>query len=374
MLVRRQRDLPEGDRPPGRGARRCPASCCWWRPTRPTWRRSRCAASRTSRPTSSTPRGSWPSCAASPYEELERDRRAQRRARSSAGERERRGQASLRRLREFGVRPNRELGQNFLIDDNILRRDRRARPSSTQATSCSRWAAASACCREYLAPRVAHLHVVEMDRVARAAARGRARPVRERDAAPGRRRGAGLRASSTRRPRKVVANLPYGVAATVLLKSVAELPGGGRCGWRWCSARWPSGWPPRRASKTYGATSVLAQLAVRGARRCARCRARCSIPSRTWTRRCVVLRRRAPAPPAESSRSCTPASRTGARRWPGSLALDAGRARGHPRRDPRRARGARPPADARAERLPPEDWPRLADAIGRERLADLRPR
>ena len=29
-------------------------------------------------------------------------------------------QASLRRLRDFGVRPNRELGQNFLIDDNIL--------------------------------------------------------------------------------------------------------------------------------------------------------------------------------------------------------------------------------------------------------------
>ena len=29
-------------------------------------------------------------------------------------------QASLRRLREFGIRPNRELGQNFLIDDNVL--------------------------------------------------------------------------------------------------------------------------------------------------------------------------------------------------------------------------------------------------------------
>ena len=29
-------------------------------------------------------------------------------------------QASLRRLRRFDVRPNRELGQNFLIDDNIL--------------------------------------------------------------------------------------------------------------------------------------------------------------------------------------------------------------------------------------------------------------
>ena len=31
------------------------------------------------------------------------------------------GQGSIRRLREFGVRPNRELGQNFLVDDNVLR-------------------------------------------------------------------------------------------------------------------------------------------------------------------------------------------------------------------------------------------------------------
>ena len=29
-------------------------------------------------------------------------------------------QPSLRRLRQFGVRPNRELGQNFLVDSNLL--------------------------------------------------------------------------------------------------------------------------------------------------------------------------------------------------------------------------------------------------------------
>ena len=29
-------------------------------------------------------------------------------------------QPSLRRMREFGIRPNRDLGQNFLIDSNIL--------------------------------------------------------------------------------------------------------------------------------------------------------------------------------------------------------------------------------------------------------------
>ena len=36
LLVRRQRDLPEGDGPPGRPRASCPPSCCWWRPTRPT--------------------------------------------------------------------------------------------------------------------------------------------------------------------------------------------------------------------------------------------------------------------------------------------------------------------------------------------------
>ena len=29
-------------------------------------------------------------------------------------------QPSLRRLKAFGIRPNRELGQNFLIDSNLL--------------------------------------------------------------------------------------------------------------------------------------------------------------------------------------------------------------------------------------------------------------
>jgi 16S rRNA A1518/A1519 N6-dimethyltransferase RsmA/KsgA/DIM1 with predicted DNA glycosylase/AP lyase activity len=32
------------------------------------------------------------------------------------------------------------------------------------------------------------------------------------------------------------------------------------------------------------------------------------------------------------------------------------------------------PADARAERLAPEDWSRLAEALGREELIALRPR
>ena len=56
------------------------------------------------------------------YEELERARRAQRRraVRVVSARRARPPQPSLRRLRQFGVRPKRDLGQNFLIDSNIL--------------------------------------------------------------------------------------------------------------------------------------------------------------------------------------------------------------------------------------------------------------
>ena len=128
VLVRRQRDLPEGDRPPGRRARACRRTCCWWRPTRPTSRpqpvrgkpnepanvvqtaRVRGRAARRRATTSSTPR-------------CERERGHG----CSAGEGGRGAaepslprQASLNRLRRFGVRPNRELGQNFLVDDNLL--------------------------------------------------------------------------------------------------------------------------------------------------------------------------------------------------------------------------------------------------------------
>ena len=69
-------------------------------------------------------------------------RRAQRRARLRLVS----GQGSIRRLREFDVRPNRELGQNFLVDDNILRLVADAAELSRRRTWCSRSAAASVCC------------------------------------------------------------------------------------------------------------------------------------------------------------------------------------------------------------------------------------
>ena len=72
-------------------------------------------------------------------------------------------QASLRRLGAYGIRPNRKLGQNFLIDDNILRVIGDAaelEPSDVVLEVGGGLGVLS----EFLAPRVRHLHVGEVDR------------------------------------------------------------------------------------------------------------------------------------------------------------------------------------------------------------------
>jgi 16S rRNA (adenine1518-N6/adenine1519-N6)-dimethyltransferase len=88
----------------------------------------------------------------------------------------------------------------------------------------------------------------------------------------------------------------------------------------------------------------------------------------------VVLRRRAPAPPDDVVALVHAGFAHRRKALGGSLALTAG-APGDIRDATRTAlEQLGHPADARAERLAPDDWPRLADAIGRERLAGLRPR
>jgi 16S rRNA (adenine1518-N6/adenine1519-N6)-dimethyltransferase len=158
----------------------------------------------------------------------------------------------------------------------------------------------------------------------------------------------------------------------VLLKSVAELPGAEL----WVAmvqrevadrlAAAPGG-------KSYGATSVIAQLSceVRFLRKVPRT---VFHPEPNVDSALVVMRRRAPAPPGEVVALVHAGFAHRRKALAGSLALTPGA--------PDDIRGATRaaleqlghPADARAERLPPEDWPRLADALGRGRLADLRPR
>jgi 16S rRNA (adenine1518-N6/adenine1519-N6)-dimethyltransferase len=72
-------------------------------------------------------------------------------------------QPSLRRLKAFGVRPNRELGQNFLIDSNLLDVIARAAELGPDDVVLEVGGGLGVL-SEHLAERVAHVHVVEVDR------------------------------------------------------------------------------------------------------------------------------------------------------------------------------------------------------------------
>ncbi len=265
-------------------------------------------------------------------------------------------QSSLRRLREFGVRPNRELGQNFLIDDNILRLIGTAaelEPDDVVLEVGGGLGVLS----EFLAPEVAALHVVEIDERLRAAL----------EDAVGGAHGVQLHFADALEldysaldpvPTKVVANLPYGIAATVVLKSIEELPDAQL--WvamvqREVGERMAA--PP--GSKTYGVTSVLAQLScdVRVVRRVA---PTVFHPAPNVESAIVALRRHSPPPsPAvvalvhagfahrrkalPRALALSPAARPGLR----DRAREALEAMGHP-------------ADERAERLTPAEFADLA--------------
>ena len=279
-------------------------------------------------------------------------------------------QASLRRLRQFGIRPNRELGQNFLIDDNILRLIGDA-AELANVDVVLEVGGGLGVLSEYLAPRVGHLHVVEIDRTLEEPLRDALDPFANVDLhlADAVRLDLG---SLDPAPGKVVANLPYGVAATVLLKSIAELPEATL--WvamlqREVADRLAA--PP--GGRSYGATSVLAQLScdVRFLRKVPRT---VFHPVPNVDSALVLLRRTAPAPPAELVALVHAGFAHRRKALAGSLAL----APGAPEDIRAATRGALErmgrPADARAERLAPADWLRLATELGGERLASLRPR
>ena len=279
-------------------------------------------------------------------------------------------QASLRRLRQFGVRPNRELGQNFLIDDNILRLIGDA-AELANVDVVLEVGGGLGVLSEYLAPRVGHLHVVEIDRTLEEPLRDALDPFANVDLhlADAVRLDLG---SLDPAPGKVVANLPYGVAATVLLKSIAELPEATL--WvamlqREVADRLAA--PP--GGRSYGATSVLAQLSceVRFLRKVPRT---VFHPVPNVDSALVLLRRTAPAPPAELVALVHAGFAHRRKALAGSLAL----APGAPEDIRAATRGALErmglPADARAELLAPAAWSRLATELGGERLAALRPR
>src|ERR1700733_6269708 len=69
---------------------------------------------------------------------------------------------SRRRMRRFGVRPDRELGQNFLVDSNILGVIERAAELSGEDVVLEIGGGLGVL-SEHLAAGAAHVHVVEID-------------------------------------------------------------------------------------------------------------------------------------------------------------------------------------------------------------------
>jgi 16S rRNA (adenine1518-N6/adenine1519-N6)-dimethyltransferase len=266
------------------------------------------------------------------------------------------GQGSIRRLREFGVRPNRELGQNFLIDDNILRLVGDAAELSDSDVVLEIGGGLGVL-SEHLAPRVRHLHVVEVDRSLEP-------PLRDAvDAFDN----VELHfadavtldmAALDPAPTKVVANLPYGVAATVTLKSIEELPDA-RLWIAMVQLEVGRRLAAEPGSKEYGATSVLAQVSceVKVLRRIS---PNVFHPVPKVDSALVRLTRKGPAPAAAVVDLVHAAFAHRRKALPRSLALSGG--------DRERAQAALVelghPADARAERLSPDDFHRLAEILG----------
>jgi 16S rRNA (adenine1518-N6/adenine1519-N6)-dimethyltransferase len=270
-------------------------------------------------------------------------------------------QPSMRRLRRFGIRPDRDLGQNFLIDSNILGVIGRAAELHEHDVVLEIGGGLGVL-SEYLAERCAHVHVVEVDERLRAAL----------EDAAGARENVTLHwgdamqldlAGLDPAPAKLVANLPYGIAAGVLLRTIDELSG---------MALWVAmvqrevgeRLAARPGTAAYGTPSVLAQLSCEA--QVLRTIGRTVFnPVPNVDSVLVRLRRTPDAGSQDAHRAALRALVSGAfahrrKTLAGSLAL----AGGAPARSREQIRAALEslghPPDARAERLAPQDFRTLA--------------
>jgi len=258
----------------------------------------------------------------------------------------------------------RELGQNFLIDRNIL--DVIERLAELDAADVVlEVGGGPGVLSVRVASRVAYLHVVEVD--------ARLREGLVRELAPFANVSLHIAdavemdlSALDPAPTKMVANLPYGVAATVILRTIAELPGVGQ--WvvmvqREVGERFAAG--PGTAA--YGVPSVLAQLA---------CEVKVLRPVSRQVFRPVPnvdsvllgLRRFAPGAEPAVTRLVHGAFAHRRKALAGSLALSRGGGAGFGPDVRDRARAALVelghPADERAERLAPAEFRELAARLG----------
>jgi 16S rRNA (adenine1518-N6/adenine1519-N6)-dimethyltransferase len=266
--------------------------------------------------------------------------------------------ASLDRLSRLGIRPNRELGQNFLVDDNLLGVIGRLAELDA-ADVVLEIGGGLGILSAYLAPRVAHLHVVETDRRLEPVLREALAPHPSSDLEIADVMDLDLRALAPP-PAKVVANLPYGVAVPAILKTIAELPAVRL----WCvmvQREIGERLAAAPGTKAYGIPSVLVQLAteVKLARSVSR---HVFQPAPHIDSALVVLRRTGPAPAHEVSAFVHAAFAHRRKALSGSVELATGE-----RADREAARTALVelghPPDARAEQLAPEELAALARRV-----------
>ena len=270
-------------------------------------------------------------------------------------------QPSLRRMREFSVRPKHDLGQNFLIDSNILGViDRLAELSEDDVVL--EIGGGLGVLSEHLAPLCGHLHVIELDQALVPALEDALGPLDNTTLHVGDAIVLDL-VELNPAPTKVVANLPYGIAATVVLRTIELLPQ--VTGWVAMVQREVG---ERLAASVgdsaYGAPSVIAQLSceVRVARAVSR-----SVfhPVPNVDSVLITLERTGPPPPDELRALVRAAFAHRRKALPRSLAT-AGYG-GNQIRE--RARAALEvldlPLDVRAERLTPDQFRALLAELQR---------
>jgi 16S rRNA (adenine1518-N6/adenine1519-N6)-dimethyltransferase len=162
-------------------------------------------------------------------------------------------------MRAFDVRPKRDLGQNFLIDSNILGVIERAAELGPDDVALEIGGGLGVL-SEHLAARTRHVHVVELDRALEPALNDALAPFPNTTLHLADALDLDLAALDPA-PTKVVANLPYGIAATAILRTVFELP---------TVTRWVAmvqkevgeRFAATAGTSAYGVPSVLAQLAT----------------------------------------------------------------------------------------------------------------
>jgi 16S rRNA (adenine1518-N6/adenine1519-N6)-dimethyltransferase len=253
----------------------------------------------------------------------------------------------------------RALGQNFLVDRNILDVIERLAAFS-DADVVLEVGGGPGVLSERLAAHVGFLHVVELD----PGLEDGLRRVLSRFGNAALHMGDALEldlAGLSPAPTKMVANLPYGIAATLILRTIVELPSVGNwvvmvqreVGERLAAA-------PGTAA--YGAPSVLAQLAceVRVLRAVSRTVFR---PVPNVDSVLVGLRRVGPAPDQRLRRLVHDAFAHRRKALAGSLALAPGAPAGVRERARESLVSMGHPPDERAERLSPEEFRELASRL-----------